>query len=44
LSIRLATLGDIEGVASLVERYCYERHGFRRRAGFELLDKTLQDV
>jgi hypothetical protein len=45
MRIRLATVGDVAGVAALVERArpFYERHGFSRRAGYELLDKPLQD-
>jgi GNAT superfamily N-acetyltransferase len=30
------------GVGNYRARRFYERHGFRRRAGYELLDKTLQ--
>jgi hypothetical protein len=44
MSIRLATMADAAGVAALAERYWEFESigGFRRRAGYELLDKPLQ--
>jgi hypothetical protein len=50
VSIRLATQGDIAGGMLRLQlqlgarnhraRHFYEAHGFRRRAGYELLDKS----